>query len=278
MKQKIEHQIQNMFESEFSTYIHECGKDLPVPPHFHKSYEIITVINGSCKCILNGIEYILSEKDSIFICPFDIHSFSLDENSSVRRMTFHEHLILTVSQTINGRRPNSPVFHANEENTEFFLNLSEALFGKEKEQFARIEPYSRRIKTKALLYLLCGDFLSSAELISSPKTDNISIAVTKYISKNFRNNITLHDVANEMGYNYQYLSRIFNKVLNINFKKMLNQYRAEFAFSLLQDTNMQISQICFESGFQSLRTFNKVFLETFGRTPKELRKFRTVII
>ena len=179
MKQKIEHQIQNMFESEFSTYIHECGKDLPVPPHFHKSYEIITVINGSCKCILNGIEYILSEKDSIFICPFDIHSFSLDENSSVRRMTFHEHLILTVSQTINGRRPNSPVFHANEENTEFFLNLSEALFGKEKEQFARIEPYSRRIKTKALLYLLCGDFLSSAELISSPKTDNISIAYLK---------------------------------------------------------------------------------------------------
>ena len=278
MSQRAEYQTQNMFESEFSTCVHEYEKYGYVAPHFHKSFEIITVISGSCKCSINGIEYTLGEKDSVFISPFDIHTFSLDENSSARRITFHEHLILTFSQALDGRKPISPIFRVKEKNVDFFLLLTDTLFGKEKEHFSRITPYHRRIQTKSLLYLICGDFMSLAEFVSAPSTDNISIGIAKYISKNFKNNITLHDVANEMGYNYQYLSRMFNKVLKVNFKKMLNQYRIEHAFALLQDTNMPISRVCFESGFQSIRSFNQVCLDTFGKTPKDLRKTRTDII
>ena len=128
MIQEAEYQTQNMFESEFSTYVHKYERDRPVPPHFHKSFEIITVIKGSCKCLVNKTEYILQDKDSIFISPFDIHSFSLNEGAEVRRVTFHEHFILTVSQTLNGRKPLTPMFHAREESTVFFIELMEIVW------------------------------------------------------------------------------------------------------------------------------------------------------
>ena len=46
----------------------------------------------------------------------------------------------------------------------------------------------------------------------------------------------------------------------------------EHAYALLQDTDMSISEICFESGFQSIRSFNQVCRETYGMSPKELKR------
>ena len=82
------------------------------------------------------------------------------------------------------------------------------------------------------------------------------------------------DVAQKYGYNYQYLSRTFNKTFKTNFKKMLNYYRLEQAIAFLDETDMSISQIAFESGFQSIRSLNAVCLETYGKSPSEVKKER----
>ena len=271
MDKKLYHQSENTFRSEFSSRVYS-GEDEFEPLHFHKNFEMIIVISGRCRCMLGGKEYDAREGEAIFICPFQIHGFTLEKDSVVRRITFHEHLILTLSQTLDGRRPQCPVFLLSDSLRRFCLDRLESLFGKESGMCQRINPSDLRMQVKGFLYMLGGEFVAKAELCATPTSDTVTMAVAQYISENFRSNVTLQDVAREKGYNYQYLSRIFNRVMGMSFKKMLNLYRLENAYALLQDTDKSISEICFESGFQSIRSFNQVCRETYGMSPKELKR------
>ena len=271
MGNSLYHQTENTFRSEFSTRIYRGKRDFELM-HFHKNFEIILVIKGECLCMLGDREYRLTEGGAIFMCPFQIHGFTLGEDSVVRRITFHEHLILTLSQALDGMRPKVPAFSLSNLLKEFCLNKMDAFFDDDSGMIGRISPREVRMQVKGCLYLLGGEFISKAELIPTPAADTVTMAVAQYIAENFKSDITLNDVAKERGYNYQYLSRIFNKVMGMNFKRMLNLYRLEHAYALLQDTDKTVSEICFESGFQSIRSFNQVCKEVYGKTPKELKK------
>ena len=271
MDKKIHHQFENTVNSEFSTRVYEGTEEFE-GLHFHKNFEMIVMISGEGFCSVSGLGYTLHEGEAIFICPFQIHEFSLSENSVARRITFHEHLILTLSQSLEGMRPSSPVFYVSPSLKDFCLDKMDNFFGKDSGLCARIRPKEIRMQVKGCLYLLGGEFVQQAQLLPTPTADTVIMAVAQYISENFKGDINLCDVAKEKGYNYQYLSRIFNKVMGMNFKKMLNLYRLEHAYALLQDTDMPISEICFESGFQSIRSFNQVCREVYGKTPKELKK------
>ena len=53
---------------------------------------------------------------------------------------------------------------------------------------------------------------------------------------------------------------------------MLNQYRTSYALELLRDSDLSLTEIAFESGFQSIRSFDHVFRQSLGRSPKDFRK------
>ncbi len=266
------HKIGHTFLAEFSSYI--CGHEeaeLTRRVHFHRNYELIVVLRGHCVCTVNKTAYHLEQGDAIFILPFQSHSFAPEADSEVRCSAFHEHIILTLSQTLNGNVPTPPIFHPSDEVFQFFTSQMQMMFGNDSGMIKRITPPAKRIKVKGVLYVIESEFLAQTELISGKGETDATMAVVTFISKNFRSNISLADAARETGYNYQYLSRTFNQILGCNFKSLLNQYRMEYAFSLLQDTELPLSQIAYESGFQSIRSFNNTCQRIFGKTPRELK-------
>ena len=262
------YQPDNSFINEFSTAIHTQND---FSKHFHRNYEIIIVISGTCTCWLNDKIYSLSQGDAFFVCPLIPHKFSLDENSSVRRINFNDAIVLTFDRALEGRLPQSPVYKLNDSTFRYALELLGELFGDDMVIFRRIVPYQNRIRIKGLLYLLCGELSLQTQLTEKPNFDSLALEITEYIANNYTRDISLHDVAKERGYNYQYLSRVFNRTLNTNFKKMLNLYRLQQAYILLVDTDLPISRIAFDSGFQSIRAFNQVCQDVYKKTPKQLR-------
>ena len=49
-----------------------------------------------------------------------------------------------------------------------------------------------------------------------------------------------------------------------------------YVIALLEHTDMSITDICMEAGFQSLRTFHRVFQEKYKKTPREYKnEFKT---
>ena len=243
---------------------------------FHKNYELITPLEGNCVCTVNEHRYRLSPGECILLFPFQPHELVLAPDASAQRIIFNDHLILTVAQSVEGMIPRDPVFRPKEEVLAFGLKMLFDTFGENSLPISRIAPFEDRMRIKGLLYMLLGDFLASTTLITAPKVDMAAMDVALYIAENFQNNISLKDIAKEKGYNYQYLSRTFNRHMHVNFKKMLNFYRIHQAFAMLQDTDLPISRIAFECGFKSIRSFNQVCHDVFDKKPTEIRNMRRI--
>ncbi len=98
------------------------------------------------------------------------------------------------------------------------------------------------------------------------------IMVTDYI----KNNLTADDLSQSAmarlaGVNKDYFSRIFHSITGMNYNKWLNTVRLEKATELLADSDMSLTEVAMHSGFQSISSFNRVFREDKGMSPREYR-------
>ena len=125
---------------------------------------------------------------------------------------------------------------------------------------------------KGLLYSLESEFIEQVSFERTGDFENTTTTVLSYISENFKENISLKDIANRIGYNYQYISRTFNGMMGMNFKQVLNLHRMQYAYRALKRSDMSVIDIAYDSGFQSVRSFYRVCEEMYGCSPAELRK------
>ena len=267
----VRHYVERTTQSEFYYCLYDSKKTTP-NVHMHKNYEILLVTEGSASCVVSDKSFELTKGDIVFISPFQIHSFTVSDGGQLICMDIHEHIILAISQLVEGKRLACPVFQVSENGFDYLVSSITSFFSEEEIAFRRITPTSLRMKIKGLCYILSADLLEKGEWEPIPISDSAIIDIIQYISDNFKKDITLRDISRDRGYNYQYLSRIFNQNVGMNFKKFLNQYRIEYAYARIQDTNDPLSQIAFESGFQSIRSFDHVCRMTYGKSPSELRR------
>lgn len=93
-----------------------------------------------------------------------------------------------------------------------------------------------------------------------------------YIAQRYREEISLEKMAQEMSYEMHYLSRVFSANMKINIRRYINLYRVDSAKERLINSQDGVARIALESGFQSIRNFNRVFYASTGMTPIEYRK------
>ena len=99
--------------------------------------------------------------------------------------------------------------------------------------------------------------------------------VYEYIIKNFKENITLTDVANVAHMNPSAFSRFFKRVNRKTFSEYLNEVRVGYSCKLLIENKNNISEICFESGFNNISNFNRQFKKTMQYSPTEYIKLHS---
>jgi AraC-like DNA-binding protein len=94
----------------------------------------------------------------------------------------------------------------------------------------------------------------------------------RYLENNYTEDISLEDVAKETNLNPSYFSRIFKSYVGINYKEYISRMRIEKAETLLITTNYSIIDICFQCGFNSVRSFNRTFKQIRGYTPSRVQR------
>lgn len=93
-----------------------------------------------------------------------------------------------------------------------------------------------------------------------------------FIGKNYTDQISLSDVANQAFISNSHLSYLFRKHMGMRFKYLLLELRIRKAVSLIhQEPRAPITGIATQSGFACLSYFEKMFRRCTNVTPREYR-------
>ncbi len=123
-------------------------------------------------------------------------------------------------------------------------------------------------KTSDYTILNVDGYAVETELQDSSKLDKIY----KYINTNFKDHISLDQIASVANMTVPAFCRYFKKVTGKTFTKLVNEYRVVHATKLLSESMMSITDISFECGFNNFSHFNKLFKEITGKNASGYRK------
>lgn len=94
----------------------------------------------------------------------------------------------------------------------------------------------------------------------------------EYMAQNFREDITVEQLAELVHLSKSHFMRCFRKAVGIGAIEHLTQLRIQAACEALGDGGEQIADIAFACGYSNLSNFNRQFLKRVGCSPKEYRK------
>ena len=116
-------------------------------------------------------------------------------------------------------------------------------------------------------------FLSENAIVGVSKKDSERMnEVFNYVLKNFKNDINLSEIANKTHFSEAAFCRYFKLRTQKTFVEFVNEIRIEYACKLLTENDLNILEICYESGFKNLSNFNRQFRKYTNNNPKTYRK------
>ncbi|MCC5813544.1 MAG: response regulator [Leptospira sp.] len=127
---------------------------------------------------------------------------------------------------------------------------------KQRELYSEVQELKRKMRKK-------GRSLETTEKIR---------LLVDYIDKNFSECLTRDNLSQTIDLSPDHMSRIFLEVTGKKIGDYINTRRLEFATKKLIGSDDTIISIAYEAGFESLRTFNRLFLKEFKENPANYRQ------
>ena len=239
--------------SKFNHYADITIDNIVCVPHCHTSYEILFAVKGKIRANIGGTDYTVSENNAVMIFPMQIHSYSSLEDSRAEISIFSKDYIADFYAETNDKAPINPIFPFNIADERVLLRSNS------------------RYEIKSILYKYCAVITNNGLELSPKKNEDLLTKIVLFTQKNFKNDITLKKMANELGYSYNYLSSYFKAHFACGFSAYVNKLRIEESVYMLKRTDRTITDIAYSSGFTSVRRFNDVFKNEYNLSPTEYR-------
>lgn len=227
--------------------------------HWHKEFEIIRVKCGTLILSLNGKEFKMSEGESIFIPSGVIHS-ALPYNCEYECVVFSPSMIYgnNICRTIIKSEINE--IYTFKQNCDIDFLFDEL---KNKKVGYELEIYGR------LYLIMCNIFRSNNghKIHQNKELETIKPAM-QIIEDKYDSKISLDDLAKKCGLSPNYFSKYFKDTVGVSPFEYLLKYRIEAACEMLLYSNLSITQICYDCGFNDLSYFIRIFKKHKGISPK----------
>ena len=234
--------------------------------HLHSRFEMVSPVSGRILARVDGKEYRLEPGDMLVVFPGMTHSYDPSETSEGYMMTFHSEMLGDLEESMMEVQPAEPLIHLASHDRDVrhcFERLTEMAGGKANETLAQAYLTLMFLRLTDALALQQTDPTASKELL---------YRAMQYISQNLSQPLNIRQTAHALGVNSYYLSHVLNERLHMGFRAYLNALRVERARRYLRVTSWSIEEVAGACGFITLRTFDRVFLELCGCTPREFRK------
>lgn len=123
------------------------------------------------------------------------------------------------------------------------------------------------------LMLSFYDFINSIyEHYMEKKIPTKNVYMTRaveYIKQNYNKSLSVESIANMLGIERSYLSRLFRTYKNKSTQNYIIDYRMRQAKRMFEEEDMNVSQVCAAVGYTNIYCFSRIFKSRVGMPPKE---------
>ncbi len=259
-----------------------------VPEHKHKYAELHIALEGTAVNIINGTAHRVTPGD-VFVClPETIHEQReinnykfcilkfdyealLSEVKELRNMPAFQLLFILEPRIRSGANA-EPSMALAPEFLPYVKTSVEILEDEIKEKKPTYEAVAKHMFL-SLIALICRNSQRRAKSSASKKSWCIASALS-YMETNYENDINIDILAETVHYSKRHFSRLFKENCGMSPMAYLDSIRLNKAYNLLSGTNLTVSQIAKQCGFDDSNLLCRHFKQGFGITPNECRKLK----
>ena len=253
------------------SYDEGCGKEMP-DLHYHHSYEIYLLTKGKRTYLIDDSLYEINEGDVILIPPMKLHK-TLGKDEYERYLITFTDNYLSGYFTKDAKEMLLSCFASRCIHLEGYKLHSMKYFIEKIMQSYEKKDNMSFIYFSNIMAILTECMQTSANI--QPLTSNTNktiLSIIEYIDANYKTISTIEQIANEHFITKYHLCRMFKTATDISLVKYINTVKIHKACKLLDNTNKNITEIAYETGFNSSMYFCKTFKSLMGMTPTEYKK------
>ena len=246
-------------------------------PHIHAQLEMMYVTKGAMDVTIGEQSTRLYAGDLAVIFPHCPHSFEMlplpesdETEEEVIVLVLNPRLTGDFSEQIISHQPSAPFLRREQLTGDMIDAIHRLLDQSELLYPERFQPTVAKSYAQLLIAWLWP--LLHVVPNANASLHSATFRVIQYMMQHFKEPISLESTAAALGISTRQLTRLFSKTMHIGFHEYLLDLRNEYAKVLLRSTKLPITDIAFQAGFESQRTFNRTFRQFYGMTPREYRK------
>lgn len=249
--------------------------------HWHHYIEIVLAQDDGIIYEVNGETFPLKPGDLLFIWPGELHAVSttnrehrlimlqLDADFLEKRVDFQSVAYLFYQIRLLNQNNFPEIEKLRGFLTELRrLSLSGISFSE--------------LRGCVLLYqffILLGENLSVPTETAAPQKTGHSaqvhrqmVAACTWISSHCTEPVSLEEASKVAGFSRCHFSKLFRAYTGLSFTDFVTRERLHIAENLLKKPDLTITEVSLESGFNSISTFNRVFLKSKNVSPTDFRQ------
>ncbi len=265
----------------FSTYhIKNAGRSFQIPVHWHDELEIIYVKSGCLTVSISGESYIGNAGDVFVVSPGNLHLMGA-QTGTVDYFTFLfplKYISFRTDDMLNdklleplnsGQLMISPRVRGTAK--ELCEQLIAIYVAKNNESESKI---TAQIKTKIILLQFILEMWKQGFVIENDTSGRnmVEKEMVSYVQQNFTGKISLKEFGEQFHLSEKYISRYFKEHFHIALSQYVTYLRLEHAKQLLQDTDIPITEVAMQSGYQNVSYFIRSFKKAYGVSPLKYKK------
>ncbi len=235
--------------------------------HCHDTYEILYVIDGFGKLLVEGTVFDVKPGTLTVIRPFEYHSLSMDKNHTYERYVIHfpEEFVVDDAKEL---------LHKIMDNKEGSGRLypAGAVSDSVLSLFPRFESADTLPKSEKLLYtkmllseLIVFLFAADGEYMTHTESE-LGARVIRYLNENITRDMSLDKIAKRFFVSKYYLCRAFKKHNGISVHGYINYKRVMYAKQLIE-SGETASGAAYKVGFGDYSAFYRAYVKVVGKAP-----------
>lgn len=247
-----------------------------VTPHWHDSIEIVYMIEGSMIVTYEKQRQELREGEFIIINSGVLHSVLSTRNKA---------LVLQIPKNVFKKYiPDIDLYifdveiHPESQVEQTRLERIKKIFT-DMQVIYDVRPEGYLLRFNSLLYELLFVMIHSYshKIVRRSFDKNYKYLkrlneIMLYLKENYKEKVTLPELADKFGYNEDYLARFFKKQTGMTINEYLYAYRVTKVYQELMSTDKSVNEIFEENGCANTRVAMRFFKKFYGCTPKQKRK------